>query len=208
MKKYNKINILFSAYRCIDSYDNILPFRYNINNSIHFFVFSHLKKIKKYSYNLFIKSMNVAGMSMCIKKEFIDNFLKLNISNIKYHDLFLALCASINNGLYFYNDILVNYRMHNNNLIGLKSAVGLKDDRVIWLKKNLENQCLLKEFMICNKINNKYIDKLNKVIRLNENRINNLRLKKLFNLFINIFKINLYPSLMSFFGDIKYVINN
>ena len=207
MQRYRKINILFSAYRCIDSSDNTLPFKYHINNSITFLFFSYLNKIKKYSYNSFIKSMNVAGMSMCVKKGFIDNFLNLDISNIKYHDLFLALYASIDNGLYFYKEILVNYRMHDNNAIGLKSAVGFKENRVIWLKKNVENQYLIKKNMVSNKIDNKYIDILNKVIKLNENRIDSLNSKKIFNLLLNIFRINLYPSLMSYFGDIKYVLN-
>lgn len=206
MKKNNKIDILFSSYQCIDNDDNVLKFKYLVNNSIFFLFFSHVKKVIRYSYNSFVKSMNIAGMSMCIRKKFVDDFFKLKLDNLKYHDLFLALYASIKNSLYFYNDNLVQYRLHNNNTIGLKISSKDKENRVIWLRNNTCNQKLIRNFIIYNKFDNKYIFKLEKIIRFNENRVNNLCSRSFLYIAMSIFKIKLYPSILSYISDIKYIL--
>ena len=205
IKSNDKIDILFSSYRCIDGNDNIIDFQYKINNSIYLTILTKIFDVNKYTYKSFIKSMNIAGMSMCIKKRVIKNFLKLDINTIKYHDLFLSLFASIKDGLYFYNKVLTNYRLHNDNVIGLKSAVGIKEDRISWLTYNINNQVLIKDFLLNNRIDNKYIKQLIEIIEFNNNRISIMENKRLLNAILNIIKICLFPSLLSYFGDIAYI---
>ena len=207
IKKNDKINILFSSYRCIDSNNNILKYKYKVNKSIIFNLKSLFFKTNKYSYLSFIKSMNVAGMSMCIKKSLIDKFLGLNLSDVKYHDLFLALYASINDGLYFYNSPLVNYRMHCRNVIGLKSAKGIEENRKEWLLYNINNQMVIKKFLINNNFDLQMVDDIDKIIRFNKQRINNFESKSIIKLIINIFNLRCYPSIFSYFGDINYMFN-
>lgn len=204
----NKINILFSSYDCIDQNDMPINYKYTINKSIFYNFLSKIFKVVKYTYFDFIKSMNVAGMSMCIKKSFLDSFLSLKVANLKYHDLFLALFASLIGSLYFYNNRLVKYRMHDNNLIGLKSAIGIKEDRKEWLLYNIENQKLMKHFLLNNDCEKNRITELNELIKFNLNRIEIMKSKSLLRLLNNIKNIRFYSSIFAYFGDFYYILNN
>ena len=205
---HNKdIDLLFSSYRCIDKNDTIIDFKYRVTNNLLFNLKSYLFKLIKYPYTSFVKSMNIAGMSMCIRRNCLDNFYKLDLSNIKYHDLFLALFASINDGLYFYNKELVNYRMHDDNTIGLNNAIGIKDDRIDWLKNNIDNQIMMKEYIDTNNLVDKF-DCIKRVINFNSNRLVYLSKKCLFGLLGSIRYLVEYSSILSFFGDLKYIIGS
>ena len=203
---HNKnIALLFSSYRCIDKNDAIINFRYRVTNNLLFNIKSNLFRLIKYPYKLFVKSMNVAGMSMCIRRECLHAFYKLDLSNINYHDLFLALFASINDSLYFYNKKLVNYRMHDGNTIGLNNALGIKEDRIDWIKKNIGSQIMMKEFIDTNNLVDKF-DCIKRVIDYNTSRLSYLTNKDLFGLLGSVWHFVEYPSLLSFFGDLRYII--
>lgn len=208
ISNHSRIGILFSSYKCIDQYDNPIDFKYRVNNSIVFNIVSKLCLIQQYSYESFVKSMNIAGMSMCIRKQIIDEFLNLDLNSLKFHDLYLAFFASVKGKLYYYNKALVKYRMHENNAIGLNNAVGIKDERVEWLKNNVLNQTLLRSFMHNNSFNIKDYSFIDDLIRFNNDRTTILEKRQLFKTISSIVKLNLFPSISSYLGDIMYVLKH
>lgn len=208
MKYNHHINALFSSYECIDSENNRLSFNYRLTNSIVFNLKSKLSRIVKYDYESFIKSMNIAGMSVCLKKEFIDRFLALNVDGISYHDTFICFFASLLDSLYFFNKALVQYRMHDNNQIGLDNAKNIVVDRIEWIKGDIAVQKELMRFAIVNNLDNEKIENLNQVIEFNNKRCQLLDSLDLFSLIKLIYIKKYYKGFFSYLGDIVYILRN
>lgn len=57
----------------------------------------------------------VQGTAMLVKKELCDKYLPVP-EVVKYHDYWLALVASLNNGIAYTSEILLRYRQHGNNV--------------------------------------------------------------------------------------------
>lgn len=202
------INVLFSSYECIDDEDNIIKFNYHTTNSVIFNTKSRLFKIVKYDFKDFFKSMNIAGMSICLKKEFIDSFLSLNIDKISYHDTFICFFASLLNSLYFFNKVLVKYRMHDNNQIGLDNVKNIVVDRIDWIRGDISVQKELLRFAIVNNLDSVIIEYLNQIIEFNNKRCQLLESLDLFSIITLVYKNKYYKGLFSYLGDIAYILRN
>ena len=208
MKRNQNIDVMFSSYECIDGENNRIDFKYRLTNSIIFNLKSRLFKIVKYDYKSFFKSMNIAGMSVCIKKEFVDNFLALSIDGISYHDTFLCFFASLVDSLYYYNDVLVKYRMHENNKIGLNNVKKIVVDRIDWIKDDIIVQKELLNFAKNNDLDSKKIDYCNQVVLSNNERCQLLESSDLFAVIKLINNIKYYKGIISYIGDIAYILRN
>ncbi|MFR3042732.1 MAG: hypothetical protein ACLTMV_05255 [Thomasclavelia spiroformis] len=83
---------------------------------------------------------------MAIRKELVKEYLQVTKSKLP-HDWDLNLIASIHNGCYFYDEKLIDYRIHDANTIGLdevdQTFLENKDkrtkDRISYLKSELGN---------------------------------------------------------------------
>ena len=95
--------------------------------------------------------------------------------------------------------------MHDGNTIGLNNALGIKEDRIDWIKKNIGSQIMMKEFIDTNNLVDKF-DCIKRVIDYNTSRLSYLTNKDLFGLLGSVWHFVEYPSLLSFFGDLRYII--
>ena len=83
---------------------------------------------------------------MAVRKELVKEYLQVTKSKLP-HDWDLNLIASIHNGCYFYDEKLIDYRIHDANTIGLdevdQTFLENKDkrtkDRISYLKSELGN---------------------------------------------------------------------
>lgn len=62
------------------------------------------------------------GCTMCFTRKVADEYLRHEYPFSIPHDWLISLIASSNNAFYYINNPLINYRIHSNNAIGVKSA--------------------------------------------------------------------------------------
>lgn len=62
------------------------------------------------------------GCTMCFKREIADKYISSSYQYPIHHDWLLGLLASADEGFYFLNTALINYRIHRNNAIGITRA--------------------------------------------------------------------------------------
>ena len=98
----------------------------------------------------------IQGTTILADANFVKRYLPIPEDCI-YHDLYFAICATINNSITYFTKPTVKYRQHSNNIIGNHKAnyffflkpVGYNKDKV--LKKSLERICLINlELEHCN----------------------------------------------------------
>lgn len=108
--------------------------RYNCN----FFRYcGKLDKIIFFDFHSIAQHNVSPGCSMCISQRAKNVFIALYQGEIP-HDYFLNLIASANNGCAFLNETLVQYRQHENNVIGAKSKIKrVRRNSVVDLKARL-----------------------------------------------------------------------
>ena len=78
--------------------------------------------LTKISLESLIKRNFAQGCTMCVKKEVVKEFLATT-KGILPHDWELNILSSVNEGCYFLNIPLIDYRIHDNNVIGLDKVV-------------------------------------------------------------------------------------
>lgn len=71
---------------------------------------------------LLLQSNFSQGCTMAIKEEVKDNYLKVTQGKLP-HDWELNIISSIKNGCYYLDKPLIDYRIHNNNTIGMDDIV-------------------------------------------------------------------------------------
>lgn len=76
------------------------------------------------------------GCTMALKKEIVDEYLKVT-KGLLPHDWELNIISSIHNGCYYLDMPLIDYRIHNNNTIGMNNIV---EGNVIEEKKQRVNK--------------------------------------------------------------------
>ena len=113
MKADKKIKVLASSYELIDSNDNIIQSSTNLYKS---YVSSH--SLKCISFEELIVGNSFQGCSLCITPEINDKFQKC-FDIYFHHDWLINLYASEIRGMYYVNEALFQYRIHENNAIGL-----------------------------------------------------------------------------------------
>lgn len=120
LRENENISLLSCSFNIINSKNKKIeiPQRsgYSNNNLIKYPI--RKNKIEKIDFKYLYMHENYAqGCCMCVRREIVDTYLKMNKTNI-IHDLALNLIASIENRSYFYNKPLINYRIHENNAVG------------------------------------------------------------------------------------------
>lgn len=187
-EKDRKIDVVATAYQIIDSDGKIKSTtKYPLNKS-------QLVNSKKILYNNIFP-----GCTLCFRKDYKKYFKNYN-ENIYIHDWYLLLIAALNGKLYFLNESLFYYRLHENNTIGLNKTLAPKyqlNERL----KNLENKIYLYKYLIQIINNEAFI----KPIKFNEKRLVLLQTKS-WPLFIklNLNGFNCY-SLRQRVGDIVFL---
>jgi glycosyltransferase involved in cell wall biosynthesis len=63
----------------------------------------------------------VTGATICIKNQLVTNVLPILVYKGMWHDTWLALHAAKDNGLFFLNDSLIQYRIHNKQQVGINT---------------------------------------------------------------------------------------
>lgn len=158
-----QISVLNSAVKLIDRNDKTIElkaekgfsnanmFRKNVpENAIISVDFKHLS----------LRNIS-PGCSMCFCAE-TKNILLKNRQNLIPHDWFINILGSLQNSTFFYNKELTNYRMHNQNAIGLKIEKPLivetnRDSKLKTAKKYYERTLYLKKIIKQNSSNENYI---------------------------------------------------
>lgn len=115
----NKISVLSSSFRLIDSNSNILKIKSKLGFSNQNFYKRIVKKNKLV--NVPIKDLlfhNMAqGCAMLITKDMKEKFINNFDENLP-HDWQLNLLGAMENKTFFLNEELFSYRLHNENTIG------------------------------------------------------------------------------------------
>lgn len=62
------------------------------------------------------------GCTMAVRKKLINEYLEIPDVNDMPHDWTMAIMACAKGGLYWYDEILINYRIHEDNTLGLAAA--------------------------------------------------------------------------------------
>lgn len=87
------------------------------------------------------------GCTMALKRELIEEFLRKSTGNLP-HDWELNIISASNQGCYFLDEALIDYRIHDANTIGLDNAMNKNiveektnrvNNRIMLSKKELEN---------------------------------------------------------------------
>lgn len=67
------------------------------------------------------------GCTMCFTREIARKYLEFKFAHSIAHDWLVALISSAYGGFYYVNSSLIDYRIHSNNAIGVKSATKSKN---------------------------------------------------------------------------------
>lgn len=120
MKENPQIKVLASSFEFIDQDDKpftieLLP--YFSNNNLYRRVLNN-DDLVEVKFNELIIQNSFQGCALCITKEINKRFLDCFTEEL-FHDWLINLLASEEHAMYFYNHPLFQYRIHNNNTIGI-----------------------------------------------------------------------------------------
>ena len=125
-KKNDKCLLLFSNGELIDR-DNRSLFstlweKWDFNQIMQeYWMNNHNQMI-----DLIQNNNKVTGATICLKKELLDELIPINLPIGIWHDSYMALHAAAKNGLYFINENLIEYRIHENQQVGITSGGNTK----------------------------------------------------------------------------------
>jgi len=114
------IMVLNTSFQKIDENGSHLPVKRRLFKTNNGLIRGFIKKngLKKFNTKYIIRSNITPGCTAAFKKELKEYYLE-NASQMCPHDWELNLFASFFDGLYYYNRVLTNYRIHSSNAIGL-----------------------------------------------------------------------------------------
>lgn len=123
MEQNPNILSLSSSFEFIDENDNTIAEECSKNTSNHGLIGKKIHKgaISNISFKTVMHSNFSPGCTTVIRKELKESFCQ-NSNSVLPHDWELNLVAALNNGLYFYNEVMSDYRIHSSNTLGLHSA--------------------------------------------------------------------------------------
>lgn len=111
--------VLNSAINLIDGHSNPIYLRrkyFKSNaNIINFYCKNN--ELKRISLNYILKQNISPGCTICFNRFIKEEYLKLH-EFTRPHDWCINVLGSLENGLYYYNAPLTEYRLHDNNTIG------------------------------------------------------------------------------------------
>lgn len=142
MEENNEILLLFSNGHLINS-DNV---------SLKSTLWEHWKfdkqKRKEWTKNfhafrsLLVGRNYVTGATAMIRRGLLRNAIPIEVPSLYYHDTWFALHAAAKNGLRFIDDSLINYRIHDNQQVGI--TAGGKNVISTICEKNISQESFIK----------------------------------------------------------------
>lgn len=199
-KNNNDILTLNTAYKLIDEKGASIS---NFKSK----AFSDNKKIKKIGIYDFIKSPRYPGMSMAVRGGLMNELKEIKLNSIYAHDWVLNFNAAMRDGMYFYDSILVGYRQHHNNTVGVISEFEKKsliEHRIKTIKD--QEKCLqLSKDLITDKELNTFIVKSLELLSLRKNYVEE---KNFLNELILYMKYHKYVSKRCFLGDMYSILKS
>lgn len=87
-----------------------------------------------------LKNNYAQGCTMAVRSQLIDKYMHDDLGCLE-HDWSLSLLSSMMDGCYFYNEALVEYRIHGNNVIGLST----EDTAVVRKERTTERLSAIEE---------------------------------------------------------------
>lgn len=197
----NNKNVLVvnANYEMIDENSNIIK-------GIRFRSTNRSNGINKMSFESFLYNSNYPGFSMGMKRELLEEFLKLDFADCYGHDILLNLLAIHLDGAYEINNILSKYRLHSNNTSGCGNVSKTIEINSRLMQKEKEKEEYLKLINIINTNHFNFdINVIKKRIETLDKRLKAIRNKNIFILFLLFFFNTCYPK-KTILGDIYYII--
>lgn len=209
MMKNKKIYCLCGKFKTIDSNNEDID--YDNLNRIKSEDYK-LEEIIPKEFNNTINRFEVYGCTICFNK-FIKNIIdEINYENFP-HDAQIWQIATIFDAAYFYNKVVIKYRIHGNNSGGVSTTNNIGKSNI---NKRIESVIHYKEWLykLMYNLKDKNINQLDyklkiieKSIRASENRENFLKTKKVFDYMKCIRYIKYYHSKSTLIGDLCYIYN-
>ena len=114
------IKCINSSFVYIDGEDNIIPTEFSGNTANNNLILHSIPENKAEKINLpLVINKNISpGMTMAVKREVIDLWLKFTEKK-QLHDWEINCLSATVDGLYFYNTPLTYYRIHNNQTVSI-----------------------------------------------------------------------------------------
>lgn len=127
MQNHPEIKALASTYDLIDELGNEKQIDINRKYSNKNMYKCKVKDnaLVKVPFERLVVENSFQGCALCVRQSINDKFQRCYTEDF-YHDWFINLLASEENGMYFLNVPLFQYRIHSKNAIGLKGNVTLK----------------------------------------------------------------------------------
>lgn len=127
MQNHPEIKVLASTYDLIDELGNEKQIDMNRKYSNKNMYKCKVKDnaLVKVPFERLVVENSFQGCALCVRQSINDKFQRCYAEDF-YHDWFINLLASEQNGMYFLNVPLFHYRIHSKNTIGLKGNVTLK----------------------------------------------------------------------------------
>ena len=203
--QYPNIGCLGHSFKTIDSNGNVIIKKNNpiwsnnglIKKKIKYKVIEKIKFKDEYLYNF------TPGCCVAFRGDEKNNIL--NKLNSAPHDYLISLYFAAQNKLYFFNDELINYRIHGDNAIGLPKVVNF-ESRLKLILKDYDDKKDLHQSLF-NNLNRKQVHITEKILKTFLKRYNYFVEKD----FLRLFILGLNHGLAFFLTilkDIKILIKN
>jgi len=140
VKEYNKISnteqpiLVHTDLNVVDSDLNLISKSFINYSSLN----SNCKEFNKY-----LIQNNVTGCTMLINEKLVE-LVKFDIENIRMHDWYFALIASAFGKVIFINSSTIQYRQHDNNVLGAKKSNEIKEI-YLKIKSNFKNKTIKRD---------------------------------------------------------------
>lgn len=175
MNNKKEILALNAGYKFINSDDKILKGKMKFSNTI-----------SKVDFNLVIKNNISPGCTMVFRKELIQSIKELT-DEIYIHDWYINIVASLFDGLYYYDKNVIEYRLHDKNVIGkdrgiiTKFSKNKKTKRVLDLNNRIMLYKYIKDYILKSNVvyKNDKLNTLNLIITFINHRIEFISSRKL-----------------------------
>ena len=124
-----------------------------------------------YLYMLLLRGNKFQGASMMMKRDFVKKLLPISDA-IKYHDIWFAVCACMEQGLHYTTDVITKYRVHGNNVSNPSRLKFLKKLLKDFVKSDVETEsfALYRELKKIYGTENKNLYDIGKVLSHIENK--------------------------------------
>lgn len=212
MSKYmldEKILCLASSFNFMDEYGKLFTIKLDKNKSNNNLLAQKVNSdLTNINFEQLIRSNFSQGCTMAVRKNLIDEYLELE-SDLVPHDLAFNMLASLHNGCYYLDLPLIDYRIHNNNTIGLDNVISsdVKEKKNRRIDERIKSILVEKDIVLFSlklNLNEKQRYLCEKRLRYYETRIKLMENKKTFSL-MKYFILGKYKgngTIKTFIGDI------